>query len=122
MVGKKKYPPTGPWELGAYYEIGFDTFISNCFGADITPVKVRKGTVFLCQEVVDVWVEETAWGQKPGAKPHVRLVCVNPRDPSKERFLSMDVQITRQLRRLNGFRKISSPLTLLAMAADGLIP
>jgi hypothetical protein len=115
----------GGWEVGAYYRSTHTTEVWETFGARIeSGVRIPVGTIFTCREILikDVDYISPDDRRRKRSYAYARLAVFDPRFPAThQRILSKDVAIEHYAGAV-GFQKIESPLVILALLADNLLP
>jgi hypothetical protein len=117
-----------PWEIGSYYRAEFPQNLGgDVWGAPINRgIKVPKGTIFFCEGIITktekhygLDAEEIFEDNK-----YLRLICFDPRFPdTNPRFLNRDLKWSEGLVTSSTlWKKITSPLLLMALVSAGLAP
>jgi len=115
---------TYEWEVGCYYRAEFSqTIAGEIWEVPINRgIKVPEGTIFFCQGLVTKTEKHFGLDAEEVFEDgeYMRLICFDPRFPDTDaRFINRDIKAGHRMSPAL-WKKITSPLVLLALVSAGL--
>ena len=121
MGERRSEPDPGAWKIGAYYRNVVRVRISTLWDLRCSPFRVETGTVWFCNRVFSKL--ETPLYFSPYWLNYIELLADDPRpEAAGGKLIHLNCMVSSCVGHTRGFSEIDSPLDLLALSGDGLLP